>query len=132
MGGSVTVTQAGGWEGPTTMVCTIHRARGGESSMTVTWDSTKGSRGGEEIAAAVGGLEGAERISSTAPGAGSVKEREDGAIAWWVCGSTIVIVRPGLVHVEGRNLVDDTRNLLVSILPWACDGEPVPSADALP
>lgn len=131
MGGPIAVDQGGGWEG-STMVCTIHGARGGGSSMTVTWDSTRGRSGGDEIAAAVGGLEGAEEVISPAPGSGFVKEREDGAVAWWVCESTMVIVRPGLVDVDGRNLVDDTRNLLVSILPWACDGEPVPSADTSP
>lgn len=131
MGGSISVDQIGGWDG-STMACGIHAARGGESSLTVFWDSMRGHRGEEAYADRFGGFEGAEPIIASAPGSGHVKALDDGAIAWWVCEGTVVTVGPDLVDVKGRDLLADTRNLLVSILPWACDGQPVPLADDSP
>lgn len=129
MGGSITADQVGGWDG-STMACGIHLVGGGASSLTVVWDGMRGHRGEEAYADSFGGFDDAMPITSTAPGSGHVKAREDGAIAWWVCGDTVVTVRPASVEINGRDLLEDSRNLLLSMLPWACDGVPAPLADA--
>ena len=49
----------------------------------------------------------------------------DRALARFVCGDRFLSVEV-LVVPEGRDGADDTARYLTSLLPWACDGDPVP------
>ena len=49
------------------------------------------------------------------------------ATAMWVCGNHVLAVELLDVDTQGRDRRADARNLLVSMLPWACGGDEVPS-----
>ena len=68
----------------------------------------------------------AASITAEAPGAGYAIGDEESGSAKWVCGERMLVVSTSGVRDFGRDQRADAEALLVSMLPWACDGEEVP------
>lgn len=64
-------------------------------------------------------------IEADQPGAGVAYQSESSATARWICDDRFVMVVVDDL-VEGRDGAQDVADYLVSMLPWACGGEPVP------
>lgn len=64
-------------------------------------------------------------IEADEPGGGVAWQEGDLALARWICDDRFLKVQVADV-VEGRDGAQDVASYLVSMLPWACGGEPVP------
>ena len=52
--------------------------------------------------------------------------------AQWVCGDRYVEAYVAVDKDQKRDSTVDARNLLTSVLPWACGDQPVPGATTTP
>lgn len=121
LGGKVTAEQTGSWraDGPA-FSCAVD---GGAGRVLVTYGDPTTFLSLDD-ASQQGG---AEPLELDADGAGYLF---GGAAptAMWVCGDRVLAVETFDVDTRGREASDDARNLLASMLPWACDGEDAPDA----
>ncbi|MDC7120355.1 hypothetical protein OMK64_02265 [Cellulomonas fimi] len=95
--------------------------RGDDARLTVTY----GGPGSGPTADSMKTMRGAVPITADATGEGWADQSDELNVAVWECGDNVLMVRfEGTV--EGRDSLTDATHLLVSMLPWACDGAEVP------
>ena len=128
LGASATATTHGRWSDESgSFTCTAKHE--GSGTVLVIQDPVGGFIGGVDAKSqleAISREPDAEPIDADATGSGYVVGSTKPAAAW-VCGERVLSVELINVDTEGRDGRDDATNLLVSMLPWACDGEAVPS-----
>lgn len=131
LGGDGEVTSTGGEWGDDVdgFSCIVEHPGGGSvivSEEPTAWERFNASED-ENVLGVLSEQGGAEPIEADAPGAGYVYDRPGAA---WVCDGRLLFVSEGQdIDVDGRDVRDDLSNLLVSMLPWACDGASVPAAE---
>lgn len=80
----------------------------------------------ENLLAYVQDRSGPRSIEASAPGWGYRWGEEDDVGAVWTCDDYALIVRAWGSLPEGRDRGEDVERLLVSMLPWACEGVEAP------
>lgn len=70
---------------------------------------------------------GGDPIEADAPGKGVIRPGEDSAWAGWACGRRTLLLSVTGPAIDGRDVREDTEALLVSMLPWTCEGEAPPA-----
>lgn len=85
-----------------------------------------GDGGKRSLVEYLGGSEVVHEIHADYPGFGYVAPVRGMNRAAWVCGETTVEVSLEGTVVDGRVPAEDVTNLLLSVLPWACDGQTPP------
>ncbi|WP_273653299.1 hypothetical protein [Cellulomonas fimi] len=123
LGGPAEVETTNSWEpglGHATFQCFAER--GDDARLMVTYGGPGSGPSPQDVRTG----RGAVPISADADGEGWAEHAEGSSVATWQCGDNIL--RVGLVGpVDGRDGLTDVSNLLVSMLPWACEGEEVPA-----
>jgi len=119
LGGDVSAQETGSWlaDGPA-FSCTVDRS-GGRVFVTYGDPTTFLSL------ATAGEQQDSVAIDADASGSGFLFG-DSKATAMWVCGNHVLAVELLDVDTQGRDRRADARNLLVSLLPWACGDTAVP------
>lgn len=132
LGSDVEATSFGSWKPDVALsfTCVVAAASGGDARLKVLSlpIGVIGEGGDEAVIQYLGGEDAVEPITADAAGHGWVARLPTSARALWVCGDLTVQARLDDADVDGRDEADDVTNLLVSVLPWACEGEPVPES----
>jgi hypothetical protein len=128
LGGDVVADrESGTWGGyPVGFNCAVDGPSG--ATILVNEKPSEGSGWGSndsEVLATLAEQGNAAKIDADAPGAGYAF---GGSSAGWVCDQRFVLVELLDAETEGRDHAADAERLLVSMLPWACDGADVPTA----
>jgi len=128
LGGEVVLDRAeGGWDDKVRGLSCAVTAKGSKALVMVTmtpmgqspvWGSNE-----QEVLQTLAAQPNATPIEAEGEGAGYLS---GGGNAGWVCGDRFILVEISAVHAKGRDKRADAQALLVSMLPWACNGEPVP------
>ena len=121
LGGDVEARQTGSWiaDGPA-FSCSVTRSEG---KVFVTYGDPTTFLSLEQSSE----QEGAEPITADSAGEGYLFG-DSKPTAMWVCDDHVLAVELIDVDTDGRDGRDDAQRLLVSMLPWACDGAAVPQA----
>lgn len=131
LGGDAEVTSTGGEWGDDTegFSCIVEHPGGGSvivSEEPTAFETFNASQDAD-VLGVLSEQAGATAIDADAPGAGYAY---DYPAAAWVCDGRLLLVTEGQdFDVDGRDVRDDLANLVVSMLPWACDGASVPEAE---
>jgi len=127
LGGEVMLRRPGGkWDDQVQGFSCSVSPRNGDGIVMVTATSIGLSgwgRNKQEVLQTLAAQPNATPIEAEGEGAGYLS---GGGNAGWVCGDRFILVEISAVHAKGRDKRADAQALLVSMLPWACNGEPVP------